>query len=962
MDMVRKLLSINLFLIAALIFVCVPAAPSSPGQGYPERGGSPREPSDKRLTGLKFDGTGYAIYDDWRTQVTVSPETWRPGSAVRVASSLTVTAAHLAGLEAAGIKAEAFLLLITSERTFDAEGHLRLASDERMSTLLTPSGLAIEGGIQGAVTNRFGYDWRTPLDVYLIRALSQSRDAGKERKVFFTATAQLPQSFPPGIYRVRLDYGVRAKNRNYSLSGEGFATRPFFKGRPTESHIFSPPIPASGRHVSGTLIDSSHIRPRIPWVLLADYNSNGYRGVVADEDRSHFALSNRNIIHDDVVIPLYDDAGRQISYSLEPQFPADTIEARNNIPWEHTQGELTVEVISPNGTVTSLGTAPFLGKKGNWPTTQRTEFTAWKPPMYGLYTVKATGWISDIWGNRYEGGGTYHFWVAKRLTMATATFQGVPYPVGAKYGRDIGFAPAVPADVEITATLFRNSDPDNTVTVVSAGKATSGGLFGSSQGAKQLLLDSPGEYFARILATYKDPDGHLWVCTMRHAGVVYPADSPIVAKGKKLLIGSRYVDRGETHFEGYSVPGTDVSYLAHITFPYQAGDVILIASEQQGCNKIEPVLIWEDRTRPAPYDPKVQGVGATNLKIRTANGYSPHLFPEYITEWAYYYGAAPRPGFMSRFLVAENGARAPYWPTSPNSFGGQIGTSANGDLPGDIYRLLGGVVMRKKDQAPAYAGYMSSAFLLPEGTNNNRVIAPGEEDVIGSNGEKARFYLVSTRPGSVYETGAGFIPVAQIDPMLPVSVVFTLTYPDGRVKVAEGTGDVFGSFAGTERWTLDIPGVYRYFIEGTWQGHKGYMPGLPPGGGIFYVVEKDRPAGPQTLNVSLPAQTTFNPGQPFTINGSSTAPMVHYAAVIPGAVIDQGELAVVGGKFRYVFDPVAIHAKTPTYDIVNLINGKPEIGKIVHLTFFARERPAQETSYHAFRRIIFRGTRVLLVK
>ena len=34
------------------------------------------------------------------------------------------------------------------------------------------------------------------------------------------------------------------------------------------------------------------------------------------------------------------------------------------------------------------------------------------------------------------------------MTMATATFQGMAYPVGNRYGRDIGFAPAVPADVE----------------------------------------------------------------------------------------------------------------------------------------------------------------------------------------------------------------------------------------------------------------------------------------------------------------------------------------------------------------------------------------------------------------------------------------------------------------------------------------------------------------------------------
>ena len=469
-----------LLAIGVLVFGQDPAASLFAGQSSPGKGGSPRESPDRKLTGLKFFGSGYAIYDDWQTHVIVGPETWGPGSPVRVSASLTLTAAHLAGLESAGIKVDSFLLLIAAERTFDGEGRFRLASDERISTLVTPSGLAIEGGIQGAVTNRFGYDWKTPLDVFLNLPFSQSKEEGAKRTVFFTAESRLPMSLPPGIYRVRLDYGVRAKNRNYSLSGEGFATRPFFKGRPTESHLFSPPIPASGQDVSGTHIDAGLIRPRIPWVLLADYNSNGYRGVVADEDRSHFALSNRNIIHDDIVIPLYDDAGRQLSYTLEPQFPADTIEARNNIPWDYAQGELTVEVINPTGTSTDLGTAPFLAKKGNGPTTQRTELTAWKPSICGHYTVKATGWISDVWGNRYQSGGSYHFWVAKRRCMPDTWLA----PSSCKRGR-ITTVSSLPA-----AIVFRLTYPDGRIKIAE-GMADA---FGSFAGAERWTLDIPGVY------------------------------------------------------------------------------------------------------------------------------------------------------------------------------------------------------------------------------------------------------------------------------------------------------------------------------------------------------------------------------------------------------------------------------------------------------------------------------------
>jgi hypothetical protein len=81
-------------------------------------------------------------------------------------------------------------------------------------------------------------------------------------------------------------------------------------------------------------------------------------------------------------------------------------------------------------------------------------------------------------------------------------------------------------------------------------------------------------------------------------------------------------------------------------------------------------------------------------------------------------------------------------PTSPNRFGGQIGAHPNGDQPGDIYRLLGGVVIRRQGEKPMYAGYIASAFILPGKTNNNRVIAAGAEDLLGPDGTKARFFLV----------------------------------------------------------------------------------------------------------------------------------------------------------------------------------------------------------------------------
>ena len=911
-------------------------------------------------TDLRFADVGNTALGEWRAEIAATPSQWNPGAPLNLQATLRLSNAYLDALKAKAIIPDSFVLLLTAERVFDADGNIHLPSDERMSSLLTPTGLAIEGGVQGAVTTRFGYRFRTPVDELITVPLAATQPTESGRTITFNVATRLPGDLPPGVYRLRLDYGTAVKTRRYNLNAESFALRGFPKG-PADSVTYSPPILASGQHISGRNVDAATIKPRVPWALLNAYNSNGYRGVVADEDRATFALSARNLIQDDVILPRFSETSTTsvLTYSLEPQFPTDTIFERQNIPWDSTKGELTIQITQPDGKLVDLGTAPFVAKSGSWPTTRNAKFTQWKPPMYGQYTVRATGWTQDIWGNRYAGGGTYRFWIAKRMTLATATFQGQAYPVGNRYGRDIGFSPAVPADVTVTASLLVNSDPANVRTVTYSGKATAGGVFGAAQGMKPLNFDAPGEYMAHVSAKYTDADGHLWVQSMRHAGVIYPTDSPIVAHGKMLKAQDKLVDRGETRVEGWVDTQNDIQHLEHIDFPYNAGDVLLIATERQSANKIEPVLSWAYKSNPAPYDSKIQSIGLSNVRIQTTNGYSPHLFPEYITDLQYFYAAAPRPGFMGRFLVSEDGVRAPYWHLSPQSFGGQIGTSSNGDAPGEIYRLIGGVVLRNQGQPPLYAGYMANAFTLPAGSKNNRVIAPGSEDIAGSTGEKARVFLaMNARPGMVYNQGVTFTPAFQIDPMLPVSMKFTLNYPDGRQATVQGVGDASGSWAGSPAYTLDAPGVYRYTVDADWNGYKGLVPGLPKEGGMMFVIEADRPANAPTLKFDLPPLSKFDAAKGTKFTGTTTAATVHYAAVMPGTVLAQGALPVTNGKFEYTFDPAAIARIAPTYETVNLTYKLPEVGRVVHFTFFSQEKAADGKAYWSFVRLIIRGNTV----
>lgn len=928
------------------------------------------------------DGPISSAYGTWYATIAVSQDALTPGQSVSVSADLSLSGGFISGLVSAGASVDKMVMMITAERAFDATGWARQAADQDSSTLLTPSGLAIEGGAVGAITNRFGYPFRSPIDVLVELPVPASALSGGAASFSFTAEPTIPADLPPGLYRIRADFGFKSKTagvdsatgRWKGLSSLNMTTLGVRPPPPmVGSYIYSGLIPASGTNVAGQAVDATRIQARMPWTILHDYSTNGYAGVVADEDSHRFALAQKNLIHDEVVLP---PGG---SYRIEPTFPTEKADPRGNIRWNWSSGEVSGSITGPDGVTTQLPTLPFTGKSSSThpgPTTGNAAYTAWTPTQQGKYTVVVKGWVNDASGRRYEGGGTYRFWVARRMTMATATFQGMSYPVGYKYGRDIAFFPAVPADVSITTTLYPNSGSGSTDKEVytNSGQASQYGLFSTTQGMKQVAFTAPGEYHAKIIATYTDAKRDLWVCAMRHAGVIYPTTGQtIVARGKKMRIGGQYLERGETGREGYT-DASGVSYLEHIAYPYRSGDLLLMANDETAAmNRIEPVLTYEKVGAAASnWDQRLDEIGTTNIYTRTSNGLSPHMFPEYITDRQYFYAAAARPGFMGRFIIADGDTQAPDWSTSRNSFGGQAGATQNGDIPGDLYRFFGGVVIRNQGQAPAYANYLSSGAILPKGSNNNRIIAAGAEDIIGSKGAKSRFFVAGFRPGTVLTEGTIWKPGMQVDPLLAVKLSLKLDQLKGSdwttMGTAEAMGGADGSWLSPTAFTLKEPGAYRFSLNGEWtdtagKKYLGGMPGLPTEGGEFYVASAIRPSGAVGLTVSLPTLSSFTFSDKLIVSGTSTASTVRYTLLMPGAILGQGEIPVTDGKYSIALDPGTINKTTPIYDFISLLTRQPMTygGRILHLSLAAQEKH-NGVDFWDVKRVIARGTTVIAVK
>ena len=95
-------------------------------------------------------------------------------------------------------------LLITVERDFDPYGYQHTPWDESVSTILTPSGLPIEGGGSATISSYTGYTQKTPVDVMVEVPISSFPIDSSEKwhNGTFFANFTLPQNLPPGIYRL----------------------------------------------------------------------------------------------------------------------------------------------------------------------------------------------------------------------------------------------------------------------------------------------------------------------------------------------------------------------------------------------------------------------------------------------------------------------------------------------------------------------------------------------------------------------------------------------------------------------------------------------------------------------------------------------------------------------------------------------------------------------------------------
>ncbi|MBI5567593.1 MAG: hypothetical protein HY870_22025, partial [Chloroflexi bacterium] len=854
---------------------------------------------------------------------------------------------------------------------YDAQGKPQPAENYFMSSLLTPGGFPIQRGERPMINANVG-----------VGAGNLHSIGGHTLEGDVILTGQIPVDLPPGMYRPVIYFNISGVPTSTGWLAANVVYHTFY---PEEAAL--PPIVVA----DGTSPISSGAPQRLIWQLLMDDFVQGTRGSAAREDQGSIGFASQIVSQGapQTIPPVDERTSQAITYRLEPFLPMISYTDRRMptpplIPFDLPGGQLQVTIKKPDGALIDLGSEAFAqsfnrtkttraGQDLNGGTVQLEDVYSLKAAsdrfrvtfdQYGQHTITMTGTISDVWGNRYVGGGTYDVWVAHALDLDPGVLPMTPLAVGDAFNPTLIVQPRVPADVKIVVTLYPDSDPVQAITRTLIGQANAYGYFSSN--TAPITMTAPGEYRVDVTASYTDAVGKLYMGSLTWGDIVMTpdADADLIAHGRRGLDSLTSIpNHWFVNSRDLSIPPGAVS---HALNPYYNGDVywsrmsdgayggdslILGASVQDTIGAIAAAI----QTRANRVYPPLAAPGSLAERFSkneiplfssTRSGLPVQVAPgDDVDQIAYSYRSSQRPGLRVRELVAEDGQSGGYWRLD-TLYDDQLSVGVPGDLPNDFKFQYVGVVYRDLDSGHnEYVGQGSGWVFIPDSdTLGSRVMPPFAGPGNGGwtteggplltlKGQAVHLFILPTgvTPGAVLEVGDVFHFAGHLMPTLNSKVAITVTAPGGAQHVGGGQANTIGYFYDpADNFTIDEAGLWsvdvRVWHDGQCSGGatippypSGDVPGSQNGRYWFYVV----PGGAAPLIISSPSPGFLrfvDQVTPITITGVIPAGwsniLLDYTIAMPGYILKHAQIAASGGTFQIVFDPVALAQDYPNLDLI----------------------------------------------
>ena len=716
------------------------------------------------------------------------------------------------------------------------------------------------------------------------------------------------------------------------------------------------------------------------WSLFEDNPSDGSRGVLADEDQSAYALSNRVHFNSPTYIlpPYLGATGEPLAYPIEPYLlnimpNAYGTSAPPLIPFFFPGGRLSARITRPDGQEDDLGSSAIFQNRlstialdeqtlfgAESPvdiyrlTTLNNSFTDYVFQQYGLYKINLTGNLEDIYGNHYDGGGTYEVLVAEPLDILPGALPGTPFEVGNTFNASLHISPGAPADVIITARIYP-LDGSKTIEHTIKGVANRAGYFY----AEGFTFDTPGEYVIDYEVRFTDPDGRLWAGSQRSAGVIAKPDGGIIAHGER---GLDNVDGSlrPAWFNTKQYLDGNKTITPRLNYPYHSGDVAWI--DQTRVGQIKPIIQIQDMKGAyaawlANKFPTYTTADGSNLKKLAVEGELP-LMSAGLPATIYSYVSAVEPGLTARQFVegGVDGGLLTYW-DSDDPYNGQSGAGLNGDRAGDYVFLFGGAVMRGDVSDSSIYGALAVVMDAQTDSLGARVYPPYRGEAGGPNGGalfqvrgddvNIFFHPTAIRPGDVLNIGDTLSIAGQVAPTLASEVNVTITSPSGQIHQFDGVANAIGYFYDPKQdFAVDEAGAWTVEINVRHEGETsaGQIEPPPPSGtvlgaqgGHFQVFVLPADSAPLEWNdprsdIAVPAAVPYNFNFPLPEDWTNV--QVYHVVTTPGYLLDETPLRPSGRSFSFQYNPTNLNKFFP-----NLENNGEGVGasasNVVTLTFVA---------------------------
>jgi hypothetical protein len=882
---------------------------------------------------------------------------------------------------------------------FDNRGNPVGSSGAFMSTLLTPTGLPVQGEPRASVAADF-----EPIVIEQWQWLGDNTIEG-----VFDITVTLENDTPGGTYlpTVFLHFDGVPTTTDW-VAGTVYHT-------PLDAHeIVLPPIVVD----DGSLVwDGDQPRRHLIWRLLMENPTLGIRGTGALEDADIYQFASQIVTqHAPYVVPPVDrETGLPLSYRIEPFLPMLSFTDRRLpgpplLRFELPGGVLGAIIESPSGGIQEIGPAPFKQSAVRTATTSagldlNPGTTQYNDPYslttgnedfevafdrYGPHFVILNGELEDPWGNRYTGGGTYELWVAHPLDLEPGMLPGTPLAVGDAIDPAVRITPPVPAEISWTVTLVPDSDPDRATTQTIGGFANDHGSFSSND--PPIVMTEPGEYRVNLVARHVGEGGALYMAAMTWGGIVMtpPGEAELVAHGRRGLDSLEYVPASWfVASQDLQIPDGAIS---HAFNPYYGGDILwsrmsdgpyggdallIVGTVQDTVGDIQAAI--ESRLDVDPDNPEMQerlDAGELPLFISTASGRSPLAFPEEIDLAGYAYRSSQRPGVRVRELVTQDWQDGGYWRLD-TLYDDQPGVGILGDQPNDYkFQYVGAVYRDLVSGHNEYVGQGTGWVFIPDddpvGTRAMPPYAgPGNGGwttlggpILRLGGEDIHVLLVPTgaRPGTVLHQGDTLHFAGHIMPTLPSQVAVTITAPSGTVHELDGEANPVGYYyVSTDDIVIDEPGPWSVEVT-VW--HDGQCSGgstVPPyptgstlgsADGTYWIYVPSPDAPPLEIGWPRPGFLRIrNQVGPMTVRGAVPDDLedvtVHYTIAMPGQVLESGQVSPIADYFEIVYDPVLLHQEFPNLDLIARHEARPGLSDTIWIGVLLEGRRGDARDYRA---------------